>query len=221
MIIDKFRKERLNLINILEKDGISDKNVLNAIAKVKRELFIDKKYYDSAYINHPLPIGCNQTISQPYTVAFMTQLLSIKSGEKVLEIGTGSGYQAAILYEMGAKVYSVERIEFLHIKAKTNLEKANYSITLKLGDGTLGWQEFSPFDAILVTAGSPKVPESLFQQLSVSGRLVIPVGDNYSQDIFRIFKYCNSEGKIKNDIKRYKEFVFVPLIGKEGWDYDL
>jgi protein-L-isoaspartate(D-aspartate) O-methyltransferase len=217
---DTFTEDRENLINILRNQGIHDEAVLNAISKVKRECFVDKSQAPYAYLNHPLPIGCNQTISQPYTVAFMTQLLEIKEGDKALEIGTGCGYQAAILKELGAEVYSVERIEALYDKSKQNLERLNYDIKLKCGDGTLGWEEYSPYDAILVTAGSPKVPEPLFEQLKINGVLVIPVGDNYSQDIYRVMKYEDIDGKIKKDIMTFKEFVFVPLIGKEGWQYD-
>lgn len=220
MSSDTFSEERENLINIIRNQGIHDESVLNAMSRVKRECFIDKTQAPYAYLNHPLPIGCNQTISQPYTVAFMTQLLEIKEGDMALEIGTGCGYQAAILKELGAEVYSIERIEALYNKSKKNLEKLNYDIKLKCSDGTLGWEEYSPYDAILVTAGSPKIPETLFEQLKINGVLVIPVGDNYSQDIYRIMKYKDMDGNIKKDVITFKEFVFVPLIGKEGWQYD-
>lgn len=217
---NNFAEDRKNLINILRNQGIYSENVLEAMSGVKRECFVDKSQRNYAYLNHPLPIGCNQTISQPYTVAFMTQLLEIKEGDKALEIGTGSGYQSAILRELGAEVYSIERIESLYERAKKNLGELNYDVTLKCGDGTLGWKEYSPFDAILVTAGSPKIPESLFEQLNINGVLVIPVGDNYSQEIFRILKYKDINGNITKDITTFKEFVFVPLIGKEGWQFE-
>lgn len=217
---DNFSEERKNLIGIIRNQGIYSENVLDAMSRVKRECFVDKSQSRYAYLNHPLPIGCNQTISQPYTVAFMTQLLEIKKGDKALEIGTGSGYQAAILKELGAEVYSVERIEPLYRRAKKNLEELKYDVKLKYGDGTLGWEEFAPYDAILVTAGSPGIPDSLFEQLNINGVLVIPVGDNYSQEIYRILKYKDINDKISKDIMKFKEFVFVPLIGKEGWQYE-
>ncbi|MBN1633393.1 MAG: protein-L-isoaspartate(D-aspartate) O-methyltransferase [Ignavibacteria bacterium] len=217
---DNFLEVRKNLINILRNQGINSENVLDAMSRVKRECFVDKSQRNYAYLNHPLPIGCNQTISQPYTVAFMTQMLEIKKGDKALEIGTGSGYQAAILKELGAEVFSVERIESLYKRAKKNLEELNYSVTLKCGDGTLGWKEYAPFDAILVTAGSPSIPDSLFEQLNINGVLVIPVGNNYSQEIYRILKYKDINGNISKDIMTFKEFVFVPLIGKEGWQFE-
>lgn len=217
MSSDTFSEQRENLIKIIRNQGIRDEAVLNAMSRVKRECFVDKSQAPYAYLNHPLPIGCNQTISQPYTVAFMTQLLEIRKGDKALEIGTGSGYQAAILKELGADVYSVERIESLYNRAKINLENLHYDVKLKCGDGSLGWKEHSPYNAILVTAGSPCIPESLFEQLEIGGRLVIPVGDNYSQEIYRVIKYKDEDGNIQKGIITFKEFVFVPLIGEEGW----
>lgn len=218
---DLFFLKRQKLIELLREEGINDERVLAAMSKVKRECFVDEQEKEYAYLNHPLSIGCNQTISQPYTVAFMTELLEVNPGNKVLEIGTGSGYQCAILKELGADVYSVERIEALYLKAKKNLEALDYKVNLKLGDGTLGWEENAPYDRIIVTAGSPRVPEPLFNQLEFEGIMVIPIGDTYSQDMYKIRKYLDSTGKIRKNIKTYKEFVFVPLIGKEGWDYDL
>ncbi len=218
---DLFSKKRQKLIELLREEGIKDERVLAALNKVKRECFVDDSEREYSYLNHPLSIGYNQTISQPYTVAFMTELLDVTPGNKVLEVGTGSGYQAAILAELGAEVYSIERIYELYLKAKKNLESQNYNIKLKAGDGTLGWKEYSPFDRIIVTAGSPRIPEPLFNQLANDGIMVIPIGDTYSQDMYKIKKYIDKNGKIKKDIETYKEFVFVPLIGKEGWDYDV
>lgn len=213
-----FSKKRQKLIDLLREEGIKDERVLSAMNKVKRECFVDETEKEYAYLNYPLSIGYNQTISQPYTVAFMTELLEVNPGNKVLEIGTGSGYQAAILKELGAEVYSIERIYELYLKAKGNFESLNYDVKLKCGDGTLGWDEYAPYDRIIVTAGSPKIPETLFNQLAIDGIMVIPIGNTYSQDMYKVRKYLDKNGKVKKDIETYKEFVFVPLIGKEGWD---
>ncbi|MCX7833787.1 MAG: protein-L-isoaspartate(D-aspartate) O-methyltransferase [Ignavibacteria bacterium] len=218
---DIYSKKREKLIELLREEGIKDERVLSAMNKVRRECFVDETEKENAYLNYPLSIGYSQTISQPYTVAFMTELLEVNPGDKVLEIGTGSGYQAAILKELGADVYSIERIYELYLKAKENLNKLNYNVTLKVGDGTLGWEEYSPFNKIIVTAGSPKIPDTLFNQLAIGGIMVIPVGDTYSQDMYKVRKSIDRNGKIIKSIETYKEFVFVPLIGKEGWDYDL
>lgn len=212
-----FDQQRKELLKIISAQGIKDERVLNAIKKVRRELFVSPEFKRFAYDNNALPISNNQTISQPFTVAFMTELLDVKEGDKVLEIGTGSGYQAAILNEMGAEVYSVERIEQLYIAARNILHENNYRVMLKCSDGTKGWPEYSPYDGIVVTAGSPDLPPSLIKQLKTGGRLVIPVGGKDLQEVWKALKIKDENGKEFVDIYKYKNFKFVPLIGKEGW----
>ena len=167
-----------------------------------------------AYRDIALPIGYEQTISQPYTVAFMTEQLNVKPGHKILEIGTGSGYQAAILVRMGAKVYSIERHNELYRKTQLLLDKLGIRVSTKCGDGTIGWSEHAPFNGIIVTAGSPDIPVSLKKQLAVNGRLVIPVGDKNSQTLKVVHKIADNEF----DITDIPQFAFVPLIGREAWD---
>jgi len=215
--------KRKELVEVLKTSGIKDEQVLIAIGTVKRENFVNEEFKRLAYENTSLPINSNQTISQPYTVAFMTELLKIESGEKVLEIGTGSGYQSAVLKELGAEVYSVERITELYKSAEEKLKKSGYEVQLKCDDGTKGWIEFAPFDKIIVTAGSPKIPKKLLEQLSIGGRMIIPVGDENSQELVLIKKEADdlneseSEVKAKYKMKRFKDFKFVPLIGEEAW----
>lgn len=209
-----FNEDKINLVNILVSKGIKDENVLKAIAAVDRHKFVQQAFISRAYEDTALPIGSNQTISQPYTVAIMTECLKLKPGSKILEIGTGSGYQAAILSEMGAKVYSIERIPELQIEAQKILDKLNYKVACKTGDGTIGWAEYSPFDGIIITAAAPEVPKTLLDQLADGGRLVAPIGSLDSQDIHII----NKRGQhFFTDIKH--GFRFVPLIGKEGWKF--
>jgi len=215
--LNYFDQQRKELLKILSAQGIKEEKVLNAINKVKRELFVSPEFKRFAYDNNALPISNNQTISQPFTVAFMTELLDVKEGDKILEIGTGSGYQAAILNEMGAKVYSVERIEQLYVTAMKTLHENNYRVQLICSDGTKGWPEYSPYDGIIVTAGSPDLPPSLLKQLKTGGRLVIPVGGKDLQEIWKAVKIVDEKGKEHVDIYKYKNFKFVPLIGKEGW----
>lgn len=212
-----FDQQRKELLKIIKAQGIKDERVINAIGKVRRELFVSPEFKRFAYDNNALPISNNQTISQPYTVAFMTELLEVKEGDKILEIGTGSGYQAAILYELGAKVYSIERIEQLYETAKKALEENKFKVSLKCSDGTRGWPEYSPYDGIVVTAGSPDLPPSLTKQLKTGGRLVIPVGGMDVQEIWKAVKIKDEYGREYVDIFKYKNFKFVPLIGKEGW----
>ena len=210
-----FRVQREELINELTRKGISDLAVIKAIGTVPREKFIPKTIQHFAYQDVALPIGYEQTISQPYTVAYMTQLLGIdKKGMKVLEIGTGSGYQASILYEMGCDVYSIERNLDLHHRTTKLFDKLRIRVHAKYGDGTIGWSEFAPFDGIIVTAGSPSVPPKLKEQLQIGGRMVIPVGDRTSQKLYLLKKI--SENEFESEI--IPEFTFVPLIGREGWD---
>ena len=181
--------------------------------KIERHLFIPNALEHLAYKDIALPIGFDQTISQPFTVAFMTQSLKLNKGDKVLEIGTGSGYQSAILYEMGMDVYSVEKIFELYKRTQQLFDKLGIRVHLKCGDGTIGWNEFAPYDGIIVTAGSPSIPESLKKQLTIGGKLVIPVGSKHSQ-ILNVITKIDVD---KFQVNEIPEFVFVPLIGKEGW----
>jgi protein-L-isoaspartate(D-aspartate) O-methyltransferase len=214
MVLDSKKEVEWLIDRELIPAGITDSSVLAAIRKVKRELFIPLSLRDKAYGNYPLPIGENQTISQPYIVALMTQALDIRPENKVLEVGTGSGYQAAILAELASVVYSIERLESLLSKARTNLYSQGYNnIFLIEGDGTLGLPEYAPFDRIIITAAAPKVPETLMGQLENGGKLVVPVGSRWVQDLKLLEKAKN--GRI------YKRSIcgcrFVPLIGKHGW----
>jgi len=193
--------------------GIRDPRVLDAMRKVPRHLFVDESLRDRAYGDYALPIGEGQTISQPYMVAAMTEALELKGDEKVLEIGTGSGYQTAILAELARHVYSIERIPSLAMKAEKLLRKLGYTnISIKVANGTLGWEEEKPFDGIIVTAGSPDVPPTLVEQLKEDGRLVIPVGSKFSQILKKVIK--TKEGTVTIDLF---PCVFVPLIGEYGW----
>lgn len=206
-------EEKKALINSLRYKGIYDEKLLEAFWKVPREKFIPEPFRKFAYEDNALPIECKQTISQPFTIAYMTMALEVKEGDKVLEIGTGSGYQAAILCELGAGVYSIERIEHLYHSAKELLHKLKYKACLKVGDGSLGWKENAPFDKIIVTAAAPSVPKSLVSQLKAGGKLVVPVGSLEHQKLYVLTKL--EEGI---DYKVYESFKFVPLIGEEGWD---
>ena len=209
-----YEKERQELVDIISEKEISDIYVLKAISEVERHKFVPEILLAHAYKDVALPIGYGQTISQPYTVAFMTQSLKVKPNSKILEIGTGSGYQAAILYKMGANVYSIERQFEIYERTRKLLDKLQIRVNTKCGDGTIGWEEFAPYDGILVTAGSPNVPPSLMKQLAVGGRLVIPVGDKVSQRL----KIITKVDEDKFETVDIPEFVFVPLIGKEGWN---
>ena len=179
----EFDKKRSSMVeNQIIQRGITDKNVIDAMLKVPRHLFVEEAMRESAYGDFPLPIGNGQTISQPYMVAVMTEKLKLDNNSQVLEIGTGSGYQTAILAEIAERVFTVERIADLEKKARLRLESLGYTnIAFKIGDGTLGWSQFAPYDAILITAGAPKVPGVLFSQLKESGRMVIPIGNSFSQ----------------------------------------
>ncbi len=209
----KFEDERKAMVELLRKRGIKDENVLRAMEKVPRHLFVSEAFIHYAYEDSALPIGFCQTISQPYTVALMTEALEVKPGDKILEVGTGSGYQAAILAEMGAKVFTIERFEGLLKTALETLSKLGYEVIGMVGDGSIGWSEFAPYDGIIVTAAAPKIPKSLVKQLKINGRLVIPIGDLEVQELYIIKKI--DEHKL--DIKKKFGFKFVPLIGKEGW----
>jgi protein-L-isoaspartate(D-aspartate) O-methyltransferase len=210
-----FSKTRLRMVEEqLIGRGITDPRVIAAMKKVPRHLFVEEALQSQAYSDHPLPIGEKQTISQPYMVALMTEALQLKERDHVLEIGSGSGYQTAVLAELAEKVYSVERIRSLAIKARNLLFTLEYfNVEVKIFDGTYGWEEQSPFDAIIVTAGAPDIPQPLIDQLKVGGRLVIPVGDASIQDLIRVTK--TEEGTKKEDLGGCR---FVKLVGKYGWN---
>lgn len=200
------------MIELIRARGITDENLLRAMEKIPRHLFVKEPFINRAYDDCALPIGYQQTISQPYTVAFMTQCLGIGKEKKILEVGTGSGYQAVVLAEMGARVFTIERhIELLN-EARKRFEQLGYHIVSKAGDGTIGWSEFAPFDGIIVTAAAPEVPEPLLQQLADNGKLVIPVGDLEMQNV-RIVTRVNNHYETEEAVG----FKFVPLIGKKGW----
>ncbi len=196
--------------------GIRSAGVLAAMRAVPRHLFVGESLRESAYDDHPLPIGAGQTISQPYMVALMTEALDVTPECRVLEIGAGSGYQTAILAELAAQVYSVERLADLAQHAHTLLAALNYhNIAIHVGDGTLGWPEHAPYDRILVTAGAPAVPKALLEQLADGGKLVIPVGDRMSQTLQIMTKH---QGQLRTETSC--QCVFVKLIGQDGWRDD-
>jgi protein-L-isoaspartate(D-aspartate) O-methyltransferase len=209
-----YKLQRQELVDLISMKGIHDISVLKAISEVERHLFVPDAMKHLSYNDVALPIGYGQTISQPYTVAFMTEELRLKPGQKVLELGTGSGYQAAILFQMGMEVYSIERNYDILLETQKLFDKLGIRVKTKCADGTLGWNEFAPFDGIVVTAGSPSVPVSLKNQLAIGGRMVIPVGDKYSQKLRIVSKF----EKDKFEEEDIPEFKFVPLIGKEGWN---
>jgi protein-L-isoaspartate(D-aspartate) O-methyltransferase len=211
---DLFYMARRKMVDVqISARGIHDTRVLQAFLGVPRHLFIPRDLQPEAYEDHPLPIGFNQTISQPYIVALMTSLLRLEGNEKILEIGTGSGYQAAILSRLACSVHSVERITELAVSAKKCLEELDYkNVFIHVGDGSLGWPAEAPYDCILVTAGSPHVPEDLLDQLKIGGRLVIPVGERWRQ---MLEVWTKQNGKIEKE--EILPVIFVPLKGKQGW----
>lgn len=214
-LVDRYREKgaRKKLVEYLRERGIADENVLNAIGKVPRHYFFDETFWNQAYKDIAFPIGDGQTISQPYTVAYQTELLHIKSGDKVLEIGTGSGYQTCILIELGAKVFTIERQENLYHRTRQVLPHIGYKAEFFYGDGSKGITEHAPYDKIIVTAGAPLVPEILLKQLKIGGILVIPVGDEKSQKMITVLRVG------ENDFERYvlDTFRFVPLVGEKAW----
>lgn len=194
--------------------GIRNHRVLEAMRRVPRHLFVEEALQEQAYSDYPLPIGEKQTISQPYIVALMSEVLELKGDEKILEIGTGSGYQAAILAELADRVFSVERFPPLAYRASQILKKLGYqNILIRVADGSLGWPEEAPFDGIMVTAGTPKIPQPLTDQLRVGGRLVLPVGDRLSQELVLVER--TPEGIRRTDFGGVR---FVDLVGKWGWE---
>ncbi len=209
----RFDTERKELIEVLKGKGITDENVLLAMSKVERHLFVDQMFINHSYEDNALPIGNEQTISQPYTVAFMTQALHPIKNMNVLEIGTGSGYQAAVLATIGCRVFTIERHLSLLNNARKIFDSLNLRIASKGGDGTIGWSAHAPYDAIIVTAGAPNIPDSLVNQLKDGGRLVIPVGNRESQQLIIGTKVND---KLQTEI--VDGFKFVPLIGKNAWN---
>ena len=213
----RYNRQRTRMINTqLTGRGISNERVLKTMATVPRHLFVDESLQDQAYSDSPLPIGSRQTISQPYIVALMTESLGLKGTEKVLEIGTGCGYQTAILAGLAERVFSIERIASLAFRAQRTLDSLHYyNILIRVGDGTYGWSEEAPFDAIITTAGSPKIPETLTGQLAVGGKLIIPVGDRSSQTLVKVTRLSEEPGDLRTeDICGCR---FVALIGEHGW----
>lgn len=215
MIEDNYKQRGLRgkLVRKLRQKGIADERVLEAIGKVPRHVFFDDALLNHAYEDKAFPIGEGQTISQPYTVAFQTELLGVKPGDKVLEIGTGSGYQACVLLELGAKVYTIEFNRKLYERTKDFLPVLGYHPYFLFGDGSKGVPLRAPYDKIIVTAGAPVVPDSLVQQLANHGVLVVPVGGRDKQTMVRITK---NNGQLKKE--EFDTFAFVPLLGKEGWN---
>lgn len=209
----KHRGMRKKLVKLVESKGIKDFRILNAINTVPRHYFFDNAFVEHAYQDKAFPIGEGQTISQPYTVAFQTEKLKVRSGNKVLEIGTGSGYQACVLLELGAELHTIEYQKILYDRTKLFLPKIGYKANFYYGDGSKGIPKQAPFDNIIVTAGAPTIPNSLIKQLAIGGILIIPVGDNERQKMYRITKLA--ENKIKKE--EFDFFSFVPLLGKEGW----
>lgn len=213
----KLRGLRERLVAELAQRGIRDRAVLAALGAVRRHAFVESAFVEKAYLDIPLPIGHEQTISQPFTVAFMTQLMAVHPGDRVLEVGTGSGYQAAILCEMGCQVYSIERHRPLLLEAKAVLHTLGYRPHLKVGDGTLGWRAHAPYRAIVVTAGGPTVPAALLEQLAVGGRLVIPVGGSDQQRLVVVRRLAEGAAPQAFEQVEFADFKFVPLIGAQGW----
>ncbi|MFV0505428.1 MAG: protein-L-isoaspartate(D-aspartate) O-methyltransferase [Bacteroidales bacterium] len=203
---------RHRLVKELIAKGIQSDSVLNAISKVPRHLFLDSAFVKYSYVDKPFSIGDGQTISQPYTVAFQSQLLDTKPGCRVLEIGTGSGYQAAVLLELGVRLYTMERIKNLYVKSRQTLNSIGYNPFFFWGDGYKGLPQIAPFDRILITAGAKEVPQELISQLVVGGKMVVPVGDNSSQEMLLIERHSETE----YTQNRHGEFSFVPmLLGKK------
>ena len=215
--MDRYKKQRARMVEgQIKVRGITDARVLKALETVPRHLFVDEGLIDQAYNDNPLPIGERQTISQPYIVALMTQALELKGKERVLEIGTGSGYQAAILAQLADRVFSIERIAALASRSRKILDQLHYyNVAIRVGDGSYGWKEEAPFDAIITTAAAPSVPRYLIEQLVVGGKLIVPVGGRDVQTLYKLTRLSENT----NDIKREDlgGCRFVSLIGESGW----
>jgi len=209
-MVDSYRHKglRKKLVDTISEKGIKDKRILDAIGKIPRHYFMDSGFVEFAYRDQAFPIGAGQTISQPYTVAFQTELLEVKKHDKILEVGTGSGYQCAVLLELGAKVYTIERQRELYLKSRAILNEMAYKPYFFYGDGYLGQPNYAPFDGILITAGAPDIPRELLKQLKIGGRMVVPVGGASGQVMILIERI---------DEEKYKEtehgyFAFVPML---------
>jgi protein-L-isoaspartate(D-aspartate) O-methyltransferase len=205
---DRYQKQRMKMVDAqVRARGIADRRVLKAMEKIPRHFFVDEGLTDQAYNDNPLPIGRQQTISQPYITALMSEAMALTGKEKVLEIGTGSGYQTALLADLAERVFSIERIAMLATGARRVLDALSYyNVAIRVGDGTYGWREESPFTAIVVTAGAPRIPRILIEQLEIGGRLVIPVGSRHSQTLMKLTRLSDLGG-----------CRFVDLIGEHGW----
>ena len=215
--MDRYRKQRVRMVEgQIKSRGINDTRVLAAMETVPRHLFVDEGLINQAYSDNPLPIGEHQTISQPYIVALMTQALELQGKERVLEIGTGSGYQTAILAQLADRVFSIERIAVLATRARKLLDQLNYyNVAIRVSDGSYGWKDESPFDCIITTAAAPGVPRYLLEQLVVGGRLVIPVGGRDVQTLYKLTRLSEDVSDIKKeDLGGVR---FVSLIGESGW----
>lgn len=217
----KFQRRRKRLVQALNDRGIQDQRVLDAIGAVPRHAFVEPAFRDRAYDDEALPIGLNQTISQPFTVAYQTSLLEVEPQDRILEVGTGSGYQAAVLCEMGARVFSIERHEELLDRTRTLLDELGYSVRTRHGDGTKGWPAFAPYDGIVVTAAAPEIPDPLLRQLREpngmdGGRLVVPVGGSGGQTMTRIRR--TGSGPHDYDREEFHNFRFVPLVQEDEDD---
>ena len=210
-----FKKARERMVETqIAGRGIQDERVLEAMRKVPRHMFVDEALREQAYNDHPLPIAEKQTISQPYVVGLMTESLALTGSEKVLEIGTGSGYQSAVLAELADRVFSIERYPDLAHRANSVLQKLGYkNVIIRVGDGSLGWPDDAPFDGVVVTAGTPKIPQPLVDQLAMGGRLVVPVGDRFGQDLVVVRRLA--DGIRKTSLGGVR---FVDLVGKWGWN---
>lgn len=207
---DSYRHKglRAKLVEEISRKGITDKRVLAAIGKVPRHLFMESGFINFSYKDSAFPIGAGQTISQPYTVAFQTQLLEVRPMDKVLEIGTGSGYQTAVLLEMGARVYTIERQRELYLKSKALLEQMGYNPHFFYGDGYQGKPSYGPYAKILITAAAPEIPQALVDQLEVGGRMVLPLGDTMGQDMTLVEKISPTETRVT----AHGRFIFVPML---------
>ena len=213
--MDMYKRHRVEMVQRFVVDaGLKDPRIADAMRRIQRHRFVEPALAHQAYMDKSLPIGFGQTISHPTTVAYMTQLLQLKGHERILEIGTGSGYQAAVLAEIGVKVYSIERIGDLSRRVQKLFDELGYyTVGLRIGDGSLGWTAHAPYDRIIVTAGSPEPPKALLAQLAEKGRMVIPVGGKTGQKLMIITRQADKYDIIEHDFRD-----FVPLIGKKGWD---